>query len=340
MNLQINKIPHIKPMLATLIDKPFDSSDWIFEIKWDGYRAIAEIIKNKVSLYSRNDKSFNDLFPPVVKSLQNISFNIILDGEIVIVDNNGKSDFQLLQQYFKNGTGILIYYVFDLLFFHNQSLLNIPLTQRKKKLFEIFSIRHNPESKEKITMLSNIKLSNIRVSDHIETAGIDFFKAAVDNGLEGIMAKKKDSLYEPGIRSRNWLKIKVKQRQEVVIGGFTAPKGSRKKIGSLVAGIYEGKNLIFVGHVGGGLNEQELDELKSKLDTLVINKSPFNGTPKSNTPVQWVKPSLVAEVEFSEWTQDYIMRQPVFLGLRTDKAPIDVHLEKPEKMHNLRHKNK
>lgn len=309
-------------MLATLIESPFNDKDWIFEIKWDGYRAIAEIMEGNASLYSRNGKSFNELFSPLTESLKKIRYNLIADGEIVIVDKNGKSDFELLQQYLKNKSGALLYYVFDLLYLNGYSLLKVPLFQRKEILFKVL-----PPQKD---------FPNIIANDHIESTGIDFFEVAVKNGLEGIIAKNKNSYYEPGIRSKNWLKIKAKQSQEVVIGGFTAPRGQRKKIGSLVTGVYKDKKLIFTGQVGGGMNENELDELRSKLDRLIINKSPFEIEPKTNTPVKWVKPVLVAEVKFSEWTKDYIMRQPVFLGLRMDKASANVHFEKPRKLYDLK----
>jgi bifunctional non-homologous end joining protein LigD len=313
--VKINKIIHIRPMLATLIERPFNDRNWIFEIKWDGYRAIAEIMDRDVSLYSRNGKSFNELFSPLAESLGNIKYNLIADGEIVIVDKNGKSDFGLLQRYLKDKSGTLLYYVFDLLYINGYSLLKVPLLQRKEILLKVLSPQKD--------------FPNIIANGHIETTGIDFFKVAAENGLEGIIAKNKNSYYEPGIRSKNWLKIKAKQSQEVVIGGFTAPRGHRGKIGSLVTGVYKGKNLIFTGQVGGGMDEKEIDDLRSRLDKLLIDKSPFEIEPKTNTHAQWVKPILVAEVKFSEWTKDNLMRQPVFLGLRIDKTATNIHFEKP-----------
>ena len=308
-----NAIPHPSPMLATLTDKPFDSSDWIFEIKWDGYRTIAQKNKKGVELYSRNDKSFNKQFAPIAKSLEIIPYSWVFDGETVVVDSSGRSNFQLLQQYLKNNKGALVYYIFDLLYFEGYSLFKVPLLSRKELLTKIIS-----------------ELPYIKVSEHIENNGIDFFNVAVKNGLEGIMAKKKESLYFPGERRKEWLKIKSRQSQEVIIAGYTEPEGSREKIGSLVTGVYEKGNLVFTGLVGGGLDELEIDELKTKLDRIRQEKSAFKIAPKLRRHVTWTKPELVAQVEFEEWTDENLMRQPVFMGLREDKPAKAVIREKPK----------
>ncbi|MCL4416073.1 MAG: DNA ligase D [Actinobacteria bacterium] len=309
-------------MLATLVKEPFDSDQWLYEIKWDGYRALAEIKNEKVLLYSRNDISFNKRFESVVKSLEEMKLgNAVFDGEIVVLDSNGKSDFRLLQQYLRTGKGSLVYYIFDLLFLKEYSLLDVELVIRKKILKEIIK----PGNK-----ILNSETDNIRLSDYIENSGNDFFKIALQNGLEGIMAKKKDSVYEPGIRSRKWLKIKSRIRQEVIICGYTDPRGLRQKIGSLITGVYNNDELIFTGQVGGGLDEKEIDDLYFKLFKLKTEKMPFKTIPKTILNPHWVLPSLVAEVEFAEWTGEKLMRQPVYIGLRIDKKAEDVFFEQPE----------
>jgi bifunctional non-homologous end joining protein LigD len=301
---------HIKPMLATLFDHPFDDPNWVFEIKWDGFRAIAEIEKPKVEIYSRNLLSFNEKFLPIVKTLSKISISMILDGEIVVVDSRGKSHFQLLQQYQETGKGNLIYYVFDLLFLKGKDLRGLPLLERKKLLEKNLP-----------------KLSNVKFSHHVPQKGIAFFKAAQKQQLEGIMAKKSDSIYQSGRRSRDWLKIKIRHQQEAVIGGLTEPRGSRKKIGALVLGVYERGKLVYIGHTGTGFDDKTLNLVYNKLKPLIQKQSPFENPPKTNAPVTWVKPKLVCEVAFEEWTADGHIRQPVFLGLRPDKDPQEVRRE-------------
>ncbi len=303
----------IKPMLATLVEEPFDNPNWIFEIKWDGFRAIAEIKNKKVEIYSRNFLSFNEFFPPIYKSLQKISKNMILDGEIVAVDSKGKSHFQLLQNYRDTGKGNLVYYVFDILFFNGKDLRNLPLSQRKALLKKTLP-----------------KLKNIKYSEHIQEKGKAFFKAAQKQNLEGMIAKNFDSKYYSGKRTKEWLKIKIHQEQEAVVGGFTEPRGSRKKLGALVLGVYERGKLVYIGHTGGGFNEQSLNEVHNKLKPLATKQSPFAITPKTNAPVTWVKPKIVVQVSFQEWTGDGHMRQPIFLGLRLDKKANEVRMEKPQ----------
>jgi len=301
---------HIKPMLATLYDEPFDDPNWIFEIKWDGFRAIADCEKSKVELYSRNQISFNERFGPIVKSLQKAKLSAILDGEVVVIDSKGKSHFQLLQNYQQTGQGHIVYYVFDILFWKGNDLRHLSLLERKKILK---------------TMLP--KNSHIQYSDHHERWGKKFFWVAQRQGLEGILAKDIHSPYRSGVRSREWLKIKISQQQEAVIGGFTEPRGSRKKLGALVLGVYERGKLIYIGHTGGGFNDKSLAQVYGKLKPLAQNQSPFKVAPKTNAPVTWVKPKIVCEVKFEEWTGDGHMRQPIFLGLRPDKNPKEVRKE-------------
>jgi bifunctional non-homologous end joining protein LigD len=297
----------IIPMLATLADSSFDDKDWVFEIKYDGYRALSYLTGSDVTVMSRKDLSFNKKFPPVVEALKELGLEAILDGEIVALNEEGRSDFQLLQQWQKNGEGELVYYVFDLLWLNGYNLMQLPLVERKQILQEIL-----PEH------------PMIRYSDHIENKGTQFFKAATEQGLEGIMAKERDSAYTPKIRTRQWLKIKAVQQQEVVIAGFTETRGSRSHFGALVLGVYENNKLIYVGHTGSGFTEKSLAQIYKKLKPLIIDKPPFATKPKTNMPCTWVKPVLVAEVKFSEWTKDNILRQPIFMGLREDKNAKDV----------------
>jgi bifunctional non-homologous end joining protein LigD len=292
----------VKPMLASLVDIPFDRAGWLFEIKWDGYRAIAEVSGGKVALYSRTHKSFVDRYPAVAQALRGLGHDAVLDGELAVVDDRGRSSFQLLQGFLKTGQGQLCYCVFDLLYLDGQDLRALPLSRRKEKLATIVS--HSPL---------------LLLSQHIEGEGVAFFHEAIKRGLEGIMAKDAASPYREGHRGQEWLKIKTHMRQEAVICGFTEPRGSRKDFGALVLGVYEGKKLVYVGHTGGGFNVRGLTEVRRRLDPLVQPKSPFGVTPKTNAPVHWVKPKLVCEVRFQEWTQDDIMRMPIFLGIREDK---------------------
>lgn len=301
----------IIPMLSTLTDEPFDDKDWLFEIKWDGYRALGYLDGDKVEIRSRKNLSFNKKFSPVAEALQELELNALLDGEIVALNEEGKGDFQLLQQWQKTGQGELVYYVFDILWINGYNVMNLPLYERKEILKQIL-----PEH------------DMIRFSDHVPEAGKEFFAAAAKQGLEGIMAKHANSTYTPDVRTRQWLKIKTTQRQEVVIGGFTETRGSRKHFGALVLGVYDKGKLVYVGHTGSGFTEKSLAEVYKKLKPLVTTQSPFTQKPKTNMPSTWVKPQLVGEVKFSEWTKDNILRQPIFMGLREDKDARDVHKEK------------
>jgi bifunctional non-homologous end joining protein LigD len=308
-------MPHsVKPMLATLAKEPFDHPDWMFEVKWDGYRAIAEIKDGGVSLYSRNQISLAKKFHPVAESLKHFGFKAVLDGEIVAVDDQGRADFQMLQDYKKTGRGHLLYYVFDLLYFENHDLTNLPLLRRKELLRKILPA--DPK---------------VKFSDHVLKDGTLFFNIVKKKGLEGIMAKHSQSTYLAGKRSSHWLKVKTRLTQEGVIAGFTQPRGSRKSFGTLVLGVYAGDELIYIGHSGGGFSAGLLKELGQKLEPLTQDECPFKVEPEPNNPATWVKPELVCEVAFQGWTDEGIMRQPVFLRLRDDKAAREVALEKPER---------
>jgi len=303
----------IQPMLATLIDGPFDREGWAFEVKWDGFRSLAEVKGGKVRLISRNGKSQNARFPAVVAALSGFPMDAVFDGEIVAVDAKGRPDFQALQNSAGSGERRLIYYVFDILGASGYDFRPLPLKRRRAIL-------------EKILPVSG----TVRLSEAIERRGRDFFRAAAANGLEGIMAKDLDSPYRPGLRTRDWLKIKTHRRQEAVIAGFTPPRASRKHFGSLILGAYRNGELTYIGRVGAGFTERVLEDVYEKLRPFVAPRSPFAREPGIHMSVTWVEPRLVAEVQFSEWTAEGLMRHPVFKGLREDKSSRAVVSERAE----------
>lgn len=307
----------VAPMLATLVDTPFNDPEWLFEIKWDGYRCLAFIKKGRVELKSRSDQNWSDKFLSVQKALEKIKGDVILDGEIVVLDKKGKSHFQLMQNYQRSDKGTLCYYVFDILYHDGEDLRQLPLIERKEILK---------------SLLEKLNAPQIRFSDHIIGKGEAFFKAASKKELEGIIAKNSMSVYQSK-RSQDWLKIKTHLRQEVVIGGFTAPRGSRKRFGALLVGVYnEANELIYSGHTGGGFTGELLEEVYQKLKPIVQKKCPFKDQPSPNAPVTWVKPVLVCEVSFMEWTSNKMMRQPIFQGLRMDKKPKTIKQEIPKRI--------
>ena len=298
------------PQLATLTDQAFDNEDWIFEAKYDGYRALAQIQNNEAHLLSRNANSFDLKFKELLQPLSNLTDNLILDGEIVVQDSKGSDKFQWLQNHDKDRTkGDLKYYVFDILYFNGYDLRELPLLTRKNILKGILP-----------------KLKNVLYSEHIVKGGINYFAQAQKKQLEGIIAKKASSKYYPGKRSKDWLKIKTTLQQEMVIGGFTSPQGSRTGIGALICGYYENNKLIFGGKVGSGFDEVTLENIEKKLKSLGRKTSPFAEEPKLKNSY-WVTPSLVAQVKFMEWTEEGLMRHPVFLGLKIDKDAKNVVLE-------------
>lgn len=307
------KMPtHISAMLATLITEPFDDPAWIFEIKLDGFRALAHIKNHKIKLLSRNNKILNDDFPVIISDLDaHINHDVILDGEIVILDSQSRSQFQLLQNYKKNQDSNLFYYVFDLLYLDGHDLRALPLLERKAMLEQLLAPMHN---------------THIRYSDHIENYGKKLFKEAQKMGLEGIIAKKSLSSYEMQ-RSKSWLKIKSIKSQEFIICGFTRPREGRESLGALILGIYENNKLTYAGLVGTGMSDKTLEDLASKLEKLVQKKCPFENLPKTTSPATFVKPKLVCEVAFTEWTKDGSLRHPVFKGLRMDKNAQEVRRE-------------
>lgn len=292
-----------KPMLASLVEKPFDNPDWIFENKYDGYRTLA-VIDDDVELFSRNEISFTKNFHPITDELKKIKHQTILDGEVVVENETGHSDFQLLQNYLKTGKGKIKYYVFDILNLDGNDITNFPLLKRKELLK---------------LLLAKYKLSNVIYSDHIEEKGIEFLEVAAKNKSEGIIAKKADSLYVSGRRTNDWLKIKLSQQEEAIIIGITAPQNSRTHFGALLLGQYEDNVLKFIGKCGTGFTRETLKELYDKFEPYFLEKSPLEEKVPLRDKIQWIKPKFIAQIKFAEWTEDNHLRQPVYLGLRIDK---------------------
>jgi len=302
---------NVRPMLATLVDRPFDRVGWIFEIKWDGYRVIAEVDKGQVRLYSRNGLSFTERYHAVATALEKVRHQAILDGEVVVLDNKGHPSFEALQNYRSHrSTGQLIFQVFDILYLDGHDLRGLPLIRRKEILRHILPA-----------------VPGLAFCDHIQEHGLAFFDAVAKAGLEGMLAKDGASKYLAGRRSEYWLKVKAHLQQEAVIGGFTRPRGSRQHFGALVLGVYEGGELVHIGEVGGGFDNRTLASIFAQLAPLVQSRCPFRKKPKTREPATWVKPELVCEVRFTAWTGGHL-RHPIFLGMREDKPARTVRREK------------
>jgi bifunctional non-homologous end joining protein LigD len=321
-------------MLATLIDKPFHQEGWLYEIKWDGYRALAFLGECEVELRSRNDKSFNEKFYPIHQAFSQWKIDVVLDGEIVVVNDKGLSDFGALQNWRSEADGTLVYYAFDILWLDGKDLTNLPLSTRKEILNLVFEA-------------SDL----LRLSQSFEATGTAFFAIASQMGLEGIVAKKADSPYQVGKRSSDWLKIKIGKRQEVVIGGYTQNENSSKTFSSLLVGVYHGTRLHYTGKVGTGFTASDQREMMKLFKSRMIKATPFEEEPDVNKPsrfrphppkasVTWLKPELVCEVTFAEITGDGVMRHPSFKGMRTDKDPTQIVLEKEAAAPTLPQKQK
>ena len=319
-----SKIPSdLKPMLATLVDKPFDDEGWSYEIKWDGFRSISYLHKGDVDIRSRNNKEFNKKFYPVYDALKEWPVNAVVDGEITVVNDKGEPDFNSLQEWRSEADGQLVYYLFDILWLDGYDLTNVPLLERREVL-------------QKVIPSNDI----IRLSENFGITGTEFFKLADEMGLEGIIAKKNSSPYSSSVRSKDWLKIKTEKHQEAVIAGYTQNESTSKKFSALLLGIYDNDELIFIGPVGTGFTATMHTELLAKLKPLETSKCPFKEVPEYNKPsrfrpsppkakVTWVKPELVAEVTYRASTNDGSMRHPSFKGLREDKDAKQVVRENP-----------
>jgi bifunctional non-homologous end joining protein LigD len=316
----------IRPMLATSVADAFDSPDWLFEIKWDGYRAVAFIEDGRVRLVSRNQNDLTAQFSELGRMADSVQAKrAILDGEVVALDEQGRPSFSLMQQrtgmqpgkrHLPRREGVpVIYYAFDLLYLDGFDLRRVPLEPRKQLLQD------------------HLKPSEfIHFSDHYPEKGLELFEAAKRRGLEGILAKRRNSKYEEK-RSSDWLKIKITRRQECVIGGYTDPEGSRTYFGALVLGLYDDqKRLVHVGQVGTGFDQKTLKEMFGRMQPLKTKHNPFHGEIGGLRKVQFVRPELVAEIKFAEWTHETAeggvkLRAPVFMGLRIDKPAEDCKLD-------------
>ncbi len=310
----------IGPMLATLVDKPFNDPEWLFETKWDGVRAVCYFDRGRLRFVSRNQKEMGFRYPELAEIKEAIAARrAVFDGEVVAFDRRGRSNFQFLQSRIglQDEADIraemqahpVVYCVFDLLYCDGFDLMGCELIERKAILAA--AIKEHPR---------------LKLSEHTEGDGIKAFRRAERRRLEGVMAKHRRSLYVQD-RSSEWLKVKTVLRQEVVITGYTEPRGTRPLFGALVVGLYAGGELRYVGHVGGGFNRESLEQVYKRMQPLKVKRPPFAEPPHTNEPVQWLKPELVCEVKFSEWTEDYIMRQPIFEGLRDDKEPRQCRIE-------------
>ena len=293
-----------EPMKAVLTDEPFSDPNWIYERKLDGIRGLAFKADQRVQLRSRNDLSLNGRFPEVVQALEaDPVTDVVLDGEVVAFAG-AQTSFERLQQRGERPVSVF-YYVFDILHLDGYDTTALPLRARKALLRRALAF-HGP----------------VRLTPHRNRDGEEMYREACRKGWEGLIAKRADSPYTHG-RSRDWLKFKCSAEQELVIGGFTAPKGSRTDLGALLLGYYDGGRLRYAGKVGTGFTQATLRDLAARLEPLETGASPFTDEVRERH-VSWVRPELVAQVGFSEWTRDGRLRHPRFLGLRDDKAAAEV----------------
>jgi bifunctional non-homologous end joining protein LigD len=300
--------PAYRPMLATLVDEPFNDKNWVFEIKWDGFRLITEKRNDAVRLWSRNGIDVTKRYQVLVPALRKIEGSCVLDGELCALDIQGRSRFQLLQNAL-NKKAKLLYVVFDVLFVEGKDIRDRPLLERKETLR---------------TLLPRQPL--LRYSEHVVEFGKREFAKAQRAHEEGVIAKRAAGLYYSGKRTREWLKFKAVHEQEVVIVGYTEPRRSRKYFGSLALAVRDKvkKRWVYAGHVGTGFDHAALKSIYEKMQPLRTDKKPFDQKLKDENATTWLIPKLVGEVKFTEWTSEAEMRHPVFLGLRTDKKALDV----------------
>jgi bifunctional non-homologous end joining protein LigD len=292
-------------MLASLSKELVTGPEWVYEEKYDGIRAVAYRDGDRVRLLSRTGQDLTAGFPSIVDALRALTDrDFVLDGELVVFDKDGVSRFQLLQRRGKGRRLRVAYVVFDCLRSQGRDLLRRPLEERRERLLVLIPKRVGP----------------LMPSRRLPRNGERALATAREKGWEGIIAKLAASPYEPGVRSRAWLKIKVRGESEFVIGGYTPPRGSRAEFGALLVGLYDRGKLRYTGKVGTGYTQEALRDLGAKLRRLRTDASPFDPAPRVPGAV-WVKPRLVAQLAYAEWTADGKLRQPAFLGLRTDKKP-------------------
>jgi bifunctional non-homologous end joining protein LigD len=316
----------IEPMKAQLVDAP-PAGEWLYEIKFDGFRAMAYRDRNGTRLLSRNNNDFSAKFPEVFEAISSLDVgDAVIDGEIVALDEKGRSSFQLLQAYnLGQKRPPILFYAFDLLQLNGKDLQQLPLTERKAQLEQL--LKNGP--------------SLVRFSTSLGNEPEALLEQAREIGLEGLIGKRPDSIYEAGQRSGNWIKLKLHQEQEFVIGGYTPPGGSRPYFGALLVGVYKAGEFKFAGKVGTGFNTKLLHSLYTQFKKIATDTCPFTDLPEKRSGrygqgvtaaemkrCHWVQPKLVCQLKFTEWTRDDRLRHPVFLGLREDKSALDVVREK------------
>lgn len=314
----------IPPQLPRLVTSVPPDAEWIHEMKFDGYRMQGHLKNGIGTFFTRNALNWSNNYPHLLNALEKIDVkNAIFDGEIVALDEKGRTNFQRLQNSFKSKNDkFLRYYIFDILYLNGRDLRNLPLLERKDILKE--TLRDAPD--------------NIVYSEHIYEQGEDFYKASCAHELEGIVSKLADSPYRSG-RNDLWAKTKCTTRQEFVVGGWTDPQGGRTGIGALLLGIYEKGEFRYAGRVGTGFNTQTLKDLKKEFAPLEVEDSPFDVNSPKGKGIHWMEPVKVCEVSFGNWTDEGILRTPVFLGMREDKPAEDIHMEKAKKVQKKKSKH-
>ncbi|HBG17904.1 MAG TPA: DNA ligase D [Desulfobulbaceae bacterium] len=303
----------IEPMLATLADEPFAGGNWIFELKLDGYRVIAAKNGETTQLFSRRDNSLTENYAGIAAELSGLPANFVIDGEVCYMESGQKADFQKLQRY-DRGQEHLHYYAFDILWLNGHNLQTVPLIERKK-ILQLLLAEPPP---------------HIHYLEHIENDGIAFFEEVKKKRGEGMIAKRADSPYSPGLRSKDWFKVKTGYWQEMVVCGYIPSEKGARPFSSLLCAVYETGSLVYTGRVGTGFSEEMMEDLMPKLRDLEIDRLTIENAPAEKN-IRWLRPRLICEVKFSNWTNDGIMRHASFVGLRTDKKPEDIHFEQAVK---------
>ena len=298
-NVSLPDFRTLRPMLATSAGAPFNDPEWIFELKLDGFRALALVDQENARLISRRGNDLSSDYPTLVDTLASMRLTAVLDGEIVMLDQDGVPRFELLQTYKKAREGHLVYYVFDILFYNNRDLRDQPLSERKEILQFLLSASES-----------------VRYTDHVEGLGIEFFNLVQKRGLEGIVAKKKTGRYLNGKRVDHWLKIKCRPNQEAIICGYTESRANKNELGALLVAVHQNGELKFAGRVGTGLSRAP--GLITKLKKLSTRRNPLDAVPETDMPIHWVKPELVCQVEFHGWTRAGLMREPSFVSLQPE----------------------